>query len=166
MDFELRTQEGIKVGIWIYVFFQQSDRQHDQNLNNDTFHRMPVTSAQVVIGTERYPDNSVLLNYNDDDYSQGYGQTKDAFKALTKDNILQPYTTENDFRSFNVGDNIGYNIHCFDIRYQKKIESAQSVKVEFKLGDVVPAVIYGYALVLTNRLVSISSDDQRMFDLT
>ena len=88
--FELGTQEGINIPTWIFVAIQQNDRQHDQNLNNDTFVRLPVISAQVVIGTERYPDNSILLNYEDDDYSQGYGQIKEAFKALTKDNILQP----------------------------------------------------------------------------
>ena len=35
--YELGTQEGVNVPIWIYVVFQQSNRQHDQNLNNDTF---------------------------------------------------------------------------------------------------------------------------------
>ena len=164
--FELGTQEGVNVPIWVYVAFQQHDRQHDQNLNNDTFYRMPVTSAQCVIGTEKYPDSAILLNYDDDDYSQGYGQIKEAFKALTKDNILQPYIIEIDFRSDNNGNSIGYNIHVFDIRYQKNYQSGQSVKVEVKLDKIVPAGIYGYALVLTNRLVSISSDGQRMFDLT
>ena len=38
--FELGTQEGINVHVWIYVIFRQSDRQHDQNLKNDTFDRM------------------------------------------------------------------------------------------------------------------------------
>ena len=99
------------------------DRQNDQNLNNNTFVRLPVIFAQVVIGTEIYPDTAILLNYNDDDYSQGYGQIKEAFKALTKDDILQPYITEDDFRLSNEGDNIGYNIHCFDIRHQKNCES-------------------------------------------
>ena len=163
--FELGTQEGVNVPIWIFVAFQQHDRQHDQTLNNDTFYRMPVTSAQCIIGTEKYPDSSILLNYDDDDYSQGYGQIKEAFRALTKDNILQPYISEDDFRSDNNGSNIGYNIHVFDIRYQKNYQSGQSVKIEFKLDKVVPAGIYGYALVLTNRLVSISSDGQRMLDL-
>ena len=142
------------------------DRQNDQNLNNDTFVRLPVISAQVVIGTEGYPDTATLLNYNDDDYSQVYGQIKEAFKALTKDDILQPYITEDDFRSSKRGDNIGYNIYCFDIRYQKNYESGQSVKVEFKFDGAIPAGIYGYALVLRNKLISISSDGQRMFDLT
>ena len=98
------------------------DRQNDQNLNNDTFVRFPVISAQVFIGTERYPDTTIFLNYNDDDYSQGYGQIKEVFKALTEDDILQPYISEDDFRSSNDGDTIGYIIHVFDIRYQKDFE--------------------------------------------
>ena len=163
--FELGTQEGINIPTWIFVAFQQNDRQHDQNLNNDTFVRLPVISAQVVIGTERYPDSGFLLNYDDDDYSQGYGLIKEAFKALTKDDILQPYITEDDFRSSNEGNNIGYNIHAFDIRYQKNFENSQPVKVEFKFSEKISAGIYGYGLVLTNKLISISSDGQRMFDL-
>ena len=164
--FELGTQEGINVPIWIFVAFQQNDRRNDQNLNNDTFYRPLVTSAQCIIGTEKYPDGGILLNYNDDDYSQGYGQIKEAFKALTKDNLLQQYISDHDFRSSNDGNNIRYNIYAFDIRYQKNFESSQPIKVEFKVDGVVPAGIYGYALVLTNKLISIGSDGQRMFDLT
>ena len=166
--FELGVEEGINVPIWIYVSFQEKDRQHDQKLNNDTFYRMPVASAQCISGTEKCPDVGILLVFIDDDYSQGYGQIKEAFRALIKGIILTPYKTEVDFRSSNVGDDgneVGNNIHAYDIRYQKNFESGLSVKVEFKLDGVVPAGIYGYALVLTNRLVSISSDGQRMFEL-
>ena len=163
--FELGTQEGINIPTWVFVAFQQNDRQRDQNLNNDTFVRLPVTSAQVVIGTERYPDSAILINHDDDDYSQGYGLIKEDFKALTKDDILQPYISEDDFRSSNEGNNIGYNIYAFDIRYQKNFENAQPVKVEFNFSENNAAGIYGYALVLRNKLISISSDGQRMFDL-
>ena len=164
--FELGTQEGINIPSWIFVAFQQNDRQHDQSLNNDTFVRLPVISSQVVIGTERYPDSAILLNYDDDDFSQGYGQIKEVFKALTKDDILQPYISDHDFRSSNDGNDFGYNIYAFDIRYQKNFENSQPVKVEFNFSENIPAGIYGYALVLTNRLASITSDGQRMFDLT
>ena len=163
--FELGTQEGVSIPTWIFIAFQQNDRQHDQNLNNDTFVRLPVISAQVVIGTERYPDSAILLNYDDDNYAQGYGLIKEAFKALTKDDILQPYISENDFRSSNNNNDVGYNIYAFDIRYQKNFENAQPIKVEFKFSKNIDAGIYGYALVLTNKLISISSDGHRMFDL-
>ena len=163
--FELGTLEGVNVPIWVSLASQQHDRQHDQTLNNDTFYRMPVSSCQCIIGTEKNPDSATLLTYDDYEYCQGYGQIKEACRALTKDNIPQPYISEDDFRSDNNGNNIGYNINVFDIRYQKNYQSGQSVKIEFKLDKVVPAGVYGYALVLTNRLVSISSDGQRMLDL-
>ena len=165
-NFELGTQEELNVPVWVFVIFKQSARDHDQNLNNDTFYRMPVASTQCIIGTERYPDSGILLNYDDDEYSLGYGKIKESFRALTKDDILQPYIGEDDFRSSNDSDNIGYNIHDFDITYQKFFENAQPVKVKFLFYGVTPVGIYGYALASTNRSVSKGSDRQRMFHFT
>ena len=165
-NFELGSQENMNVPIWIIIGFQQQDRQDSQNLNNDNFCRLPVVSAQCVIGTEKYPDAGMLLNSDDDDYSQGYHQIKETFKALTKDDILQPYISQEDFRTSNVAANdVGYNLYVFDIRYQKNYTASQPIKVKFKFDGVVPNNVNGYALVLTNRLVSISSDGQRHFDL-
>ena len=58
--FALGTEEEINVPTWIIVGFQQNDRQHDQNSNNESFCRLPVTSAQYIIGTEKYPDSCIL----------------------------------------------------------------------------------------------------------
>ena len=165
-NFELGSHENMNVPIWIIIGFQQRDRQDSQNLNNDNFCRLPVVSAQCIIGTEKYPDAGILLNYDDDDYSQGYHQIKEAFRALTKDDILQPYISDDNFRTSNVAANdIGYNLYVFDIRYQKNFTNSQPIKVEFKFDGFVPNDINGYALVLTNKLISISSDGQRHFDL-
>ena len=165
-NFELGSQDNMNVPTWIIIGSQQQDRQDSQNLNNDTFCRLPVVSAQCVIGTEKYPDAGILSNYDDDDYSQGYHQFKEAFKALTKDDILQPYISEEYFRTSNVrAADVGYNLYVFDIRYQKNYTASQPIKVEFKFDGVVPNNVNGYALVLTNKLVSISSDGQRHFVL-
>ena len=163
--FELGTQEGINVPIWTFKAFQQMDRQNDQNLNNDTFYRPLVISAQGIIGTEKYPDSGILLNYNDDDYSQGYGQIQASFKALTKDNILQPYQNMIlNHLTMVIILVIIYTLSIYDIR--KILKDLSQKEVEFRFDGVVHAGIYGYALVLTNKLISISSDGQRMFDLT
>ena len=165
-NFELGSPENMNVPIWIIIGFQQQDRQDSQDLNNDIFCRLPVVSAQCIIGTEKYPDTGILLNYDDDDYSQGYHQIKEAFRALTKDDILQPYISEKDFRTSNVrAADVGYDLYVFDTRYQKNYTASQPIKVEFKFDKVVPNNVNGYALVLTNKLVSISSDGQRHFDL-
>ena len=51
------------------------------------------------------------------------------------------------------------------MQYQKNLETAQPIKVEFNFSENIPAGVYDYALVLTNKLVSISSDGQRHFGL-
>ena len=130
-SFELETQEEMNILVWIFVGFQQRDKQDSQNLNNDSFIRPPVTSAQGVIGTEKHPDSGILLNYDDVVYSQGYGQTEEAFRALTESDILQPYISENDFRSSNNDDDIGYNLYVFDKQYQINLGSAQPIQVEY-----------------------------------
>ena len=81
-------------------------------------------------------------------------------RASTKDIILKPF-----IRSSIENKKIGYNFYVFDKRYQKKFTVSQTNRVQFKFSRVVPDGIIGYALVLTNKLVSISSDGQRHFDL-
>ena len=109
-SFELGTHEGINIPVWIIIGFQLEERQHSQNVNNDTFHKPAVTCAQFIFGTENYPVSTILLNYHEDDSFQGYGQIKEAFRALTKDDILKPYIYDNNFRSSNNGIDIGCDI--------------------------------------------------------
>ena len=68
--FELGSQESMNVPVWIIRGFQQRDSENSQNLNIDTFCRLPVVSAQCIIGTEKNPDAGILLNYDDDNYVQ------------------------------------------------------------------------------------------------
>ena len=72
LNFELGSQKGMKVFVWIIIVSQQTYRQNSQNVNKNTFCRLPVTSTHCNFGTEKYPDAGILLNYddNDDDYSQ------------------------------------------------------------------------------------------------
>ena len=159
------TGKAKNIPIWIIISFQQRERPDSQKLNKVTSYRPPVTSGQWLIGTEKYRDSAVSLNYGDDDYPHGYGQIKESFKALTKDVILQPYLSDNELRSTNEDNGIGFNSYIFGIQYPKTLVSAHSIKVEFKVSGNVSAGNYGYALVLTNKLVSISTDGQRHFDL-
>ena len=164
--FELGSRENMNVPIWIIIGFQQRDRQDSQNMNNDPFCRLPVTSCQYIIGLEKYPDSGLLINYDDNEYSQVYSQIKEAFRASTKNDILQPFLSDENLGSSNVrADDIGINLNVFDIRFRQNYTASQPITVEFEFEGVIPNVINGYALVLTIQLVSVSSDGQRHFDL-
>ena len=60
--FELVTP-GINVPIWMIVGFQKRERQDSQNLNKDTFYMPPVTIAQCVISTVKYPVSAFGKKY-------------------------------------------------------------------------------------------------------
>ena len=89
---------------------------------------------------------------------------------LTEDGILQPYLSDQDFRSTKVnaageaGADIGYSLNIFDLRNQKHVECAQPVKVDFNILENVPAGTYSYPLVLTNKLLSRGSEGQKHFN--
>ena len=90
---------------------------------------MPVTGAQSLIGTEENPDAGILINYDDDEYIQGYSQIKEAFRARTKDYILQTYKLDHDFSLSNASaDDVGYILYVFDIWYQKNYTASQQFK--------------------------------------
>ena len=71
------------------------------------FINLPVTSVQCIVGTERDPDNSILLKNDDDDYFQGFGRNKEVFRGLTKDDNFIPFISDNDFRSSDCDTDIG-----------------------------------------------------------
>ena len=79
------SQESMNVSVWKILGFQQRDRQDSQNLNNDTFCRLAVVSTQCIIATEKYPNDGIILIFNDDDYSRGYFQIEESLRASTID---------------------------------------------------------------------------------
>ena len=160
-----RYQEGISALIWNILGLQQRDRQNSARKNIITFYRPIVTNAQCIIGTEKYPDADILWNYNDDDHFQGYGKTKHVFRAPRNSDIIQPYKTDPDFRSPIDGKVNGYILIVSVIRYEKTFSVVQPIKVEFKLDGMVPVDKNGNDLVLTNKLISITSGGQRIFAL-
>ena len=88
-----------------------------QELNYNAFHRLLLSSAQCIFRTKKNPDTDIHTNYLDDDHSQGYSQLKKAASCPREDYILQPYTSDDDFRSSNDDNDIGYNVNVFDIRF-------------------------------------------------
>ena len=140
----------------------QREQFNQQHQNKDTLYRPSVVNAQCNIGSEKYLDSEINCNYAFDKYSQAYGKTVSCFKHLAKDNILQPYVLQKDFITSNTypDGNPGYEFYVLDIRHHQGFNSAQPIKVRFDFRPTVPAApnLIGYALLLTNKLMSVSID--------
>ena len=83
--------------------------------------------------------------------------------------MLQSFKTQKDFITSNSypDGNPGFKLNVFDIRHHQDLSSAQPIKVRFDFRPAVPVAtkLFGYALLLTNQLVSVSSERQTKFDL-
>ena len=167
--FQLGVGDGIDIPIYLIVGFMQRDQFNQQHQNNDTFCRSSVVNPLCIIGSEKIPDAGINSNYAFDKYSQAFGEIVSCFRHLARDNILQPYFSQKDFiTSNNYRDaNPGYILFVFDFRHHQDYSSAQPVKARFDFRPAFPAAtnLIGYALLLSNKLVSVSSDGQKQIDL-
>ena len=158
-----------EVPIYVKVGFMQGAQFNQQHPNIDTFYQPSLVNAHCITGSKKYPDPRMTFISAIDKFSQAYGGIVSCFRHLAKDNVLQPYLAQKDYISFNSypEGNSGYILFVSDIRHHQNVSSAQTIKVRFDSRPAVPAErnLIGYALLLTDKLVSASSDGRRQLDL-
>ena len=166
--FGLGVGDGINIPIYVIVGFMQRHQFNQQHRSEHNFSRPSVINAQRFIGIGKYPDAGINFNYAIGNFSQGYGEIDSCFKHFAKDIILQPFFTQEVFITSNYyrEGNPGYNLHIFDVRHHQDFSSAQPVKVRFEFRPAVPAAtkLIWCTLLLTNKLVPVSSNVKRRFD--
>ena len=125
--------------------------------------------AKCIIGSKIISDVGINCNYALDKCSQAYGETVTCFRNLAKYNILHSKFTQKDSITSNKysDGNPGYILYVFDVRHHQIHSSAQPIKVKFDFRPAVPATtdLIGYAHLLSNKLLWVSSYGQRHFDL-
>ena len=156
--FELGSS-GESTPNFIIVGFQARNKSNSQTHDNAIFDRLPISSAVCKIGSEKYPDDEIECDYDRDKYDQAYYEIENFYSLKSETNILNPFIDLNKFRT-------NYNFYVFDLSKRKDNFDSQPIRLEFKFGAGINVADYtAYALVLTPKLISISSDGQRHFDL-
>ena len=156
--FELGNS-GESTPTFVIVGFQARNKIDSQTHNNATFDRLPISNAVCKIGSEKYPDDGIECDYERDKYDQAYSEIENFYLLKSETNLLNPFIDLHIFRT-------NYNFYVFDLSKQKDHIGSQPIRLEFKFNAAIDVADYiAYALVLTPKLISISSDGQRHFDL-
>ena len=156
--FELGNS-GESTPSFIIVGFQARNKIDSQTHDNATFDRLPISSCVCKIGSEKYPDDGIECDYDRDKYDQAYSEIENFYLLKSETNLLNPFIDLHKFRT-------NYNFYVFDLSKQKDNIASQPIRLEFKFSAAINVADYvAYALVLTPKLISISSDGQRPFDL-
>ena len=156
--FELGNS-GESTPSFIIVGFQTRNKIDSQTHDNAIFDRLPVSNAVCKIGSEKYPDDGIECDYDRDKYDQAYSEIENFYLLKSETNLLNPFIDLHKFRT-------NYSFYVFDLSKQKDPIGSQPIRLEFKFNAAIDVADYiAYALVLTPKLISISSDGQRHFDL-
>ena len=145
---------------FVIVGFQARNKIDSQTHDNPKFDRLSVSNAVCKIGSENYPDDGIECDYDRDEYDQAYSEIGNFYHLKTETNLLNLFIDLHKFRT-------NYNFYVFDLSKQKDQIASQPIRLEFKFNAAFGVADYiAYAIVLTPKLISISSDGQRHFDLS
>ena len=156
--FELGNS-GESTPTFVIVAFQARNKIDSQTHDNAMFDRLPVSNAVCKIGSEKYHDDGIECDYDRNKYDQAYSEIENFHLLKSETNLLNPFIDLHKFRT-------NYNFYVFDLSKQKHKIASQPLRLEFKFNaanNVADNI--AYAVVLTPKLISISSDGQRHFDL-
>ena len=154
--FELGNR-GESTPTFVIVGFQARNKIDSQKHDNATFDRLSVSNAVCKLGSEKYPDDGIERDYDRHKYDQAYSEIENFYHSKSETNLLNPFIDLHKFRR-------NYNFHVFDLSKQKDQIASQPIRLEFKFNAAFGVADYiAYALVLTAKLISISSDGHKEF---
>ena len=157
--FELGNSNNESCPTFVIVGFQARNKIDSQVHDNAVFDRLPISNAVCKIGSEKYPDDGIECDYDRDKYDQAYSEIENFYHLNSETNLLNPFIDLHKFRT-------NYPLFVFDLSKQKDQIASQPIRLDFKFNAAIDVADYiAYALVLTPKLISISSDGQRHFDL-
>ena len=122
--------------------------------------RLDIIEASCNVGSVRYPEHEYQIDFKRNKHNEPDNEVRRFYKDYIKGEGA-PYISFKDFKEL-------YNLYVFDLRAQKDNPSAQPIRVNFKFRTAYDAVANNYqavALVLTHKIISLSSDGVRQFDV-
>ena len=164
----LDVRDGIDIPIYVIVGFMQRDDVIQQHQDNDSFRRPSAVNAQCIIGSHKFPDAEMNCNHAIDKYAQAYGKlfpVVDIWLEIMFYNHILHKKISKLLIIIRVATLVIF--YVFDIRHHQIFSAAQPINVRFDFRPAAAAAtnLVGYALLLTNKLVSVISDGQRQSDL-
>ena len=108
---EIGTESHTDVPIYVIVGFQSQTRfGPDQTQNNGIFDTLDVFEASCNIGSVRYPDNEMQIDFDRNKYNESFNEVRRFYKDYIQGEGA-PYITFKDYKI--------YPLWVFDLRAQK-----------------------------------------------
>lgn len=153
-DWRLNVTAGAEKPRYIILAFQ-TDKDDDQTKNPAIFDHCNIKNAYVQINSERYPEMDLQLDFKNNRYATAYKMFSDYFNyVINKEGSPIPLF---EYRFL-------YPLLIFDVSKQseKLKNSVTDIKIRANFEENIPANTKAYALVLSDRILKLQSDGNKM----
>ena len=155
LSWKLASKSGLEKPRHVFVCFQAAARRDDQAMTPQVFDALDLQQIHIAINSKRFPTSDLNLDFNGRRYGRAYKMLLDfAGRDQNVDTGMQ--VALSDFRT-------RYPIYHFDLEKQEDRlrDSTLDITVKAKFGGA-PGNYRAYALILSDRLLTITADGGKM----
>ena len=161
-DWRVTGKSAPNLPRYIIVGFQ-TDKENNQDRNPSIFDNVNVSNIYAMINSERYPTVDYNISFLAQKFSRVYGDVAEfRSKFFNLDDLVSnPNITPSDYKAL-------YPLFLFDVSKQKDKLKTTSVdmKIMMHFSRNVPANTIVYAVVISDRLINIQSDGNKISVIT
>ena len=129
----------------------------DKKINTAIFDNLHLRKYYVEIDCERYPRDSVLINYEEKDYIQQYKDLKLFFKEYISEPLLNPLISYPDMKT-------KYPIEIIDLRDQPDHKTPKKIQLFQEYGDD-PDNARLFVIIIRRREIELISDGNKLIEV-
>jgi len=155
-EWMMNRTAGVEKPRWIIVGFQ-TNKNTTQEQNPAVFDHVNLTNAFVELNDVKYPANERIINFTTNDYVDF---------CVMADEFKREHHAFNNLISGTQIDMLNYKklfpLIVFDVRHQsERVKSnVMSMKLNFKFSENVPANTHMYVVIISDRVIKLTSDGQ------
>ena len=147
----------------IYRYFIlgfHNSKEKDQKQNPAIFNHLNVSNAYIVLNTERYLEENLNIDFSVNNHTKPYEIAVIYYQSIYYGSQQFPFTID-DFKEL-------YPLLDFDVSKQREgLKNSPidiRIRVSFKEArDAVESECYVYALILSDELITLESDENNFF---
>ena len=129
----------------------------DKKFNIAIFDSMDLRIFYVEIGGQRYPRDSVLINYEENDYIQQYKDLKIFYREYIGEPIINPFISYLDMKT-------KYPIEILDLRHQSDHIEPKKIQLFLKYGTD-PDNASMFVILIRRREIELISDGNKLIEV-
>ena len=156
---DIGTSQHVNSPKYLIGANQTRTRADTANKNNSKviFDNLNLQKNCVEIDSTRYPRDSVLINYEQNDYIEPYEDLKLFFKEYIGEQLMNPFISYPDMKT-------KYPIQIIDLRHQSDHITPKKIQL-FQEYSADPENAKFYIILIRRREIELISDSKKLFEI-